>query len=227
MKNKNCTYNVYLIGWEDDLPPYYLNSYVGVTNNIIARWKRHTKSKYTVGQYIRKMNFSFEKNMKVIFTGSFDECFSLEKKLRPMKNLGLNEAIGGEGGCLQSYSDDKRKAARERVLGSKNPMFNKQHKEESIKLMKSYKWWNDGEDNVQSIESPGEGWVLGRLSWVDPEALKGKNKGKKRTLEDRQKMSEYRIGKWWWTNGEINRKSSECPADGFYRGRTKKKVNIE
>lgn len=60
---------------------------------------------------------------------------------------------------------------------------------------KGKKWWNDGIKQKQSIDSPGQGWVLGTLS----------------------------KGKTWWTNGTVDKQSVECPGIGWYAGRQKMK----
>ena len=108
-------YFVYTIGPLNDIPPYYA-SYVGVTNNPKGRWSTHSKSEYTVGQTIRRMSFSYEDNMKIIFVGSESECFLLESKLRPYPHLGLNEAAGGYGGYTK-YTEQRNKIISEKLKG--------------------------------------------------------------------------------------------------------------
>ena len=44
--------------------------------------------------------------------------------------------------------------------------------------------------------------------------------------ENRKKASEIRNGKFWWTDGSVNRFSKECPGLNYYRGMTKTKYNI-
>lgn len=48
------------------------------------------------------------------------------------------------------------------------------------------------------------------------------NKGKTCSEETKKKLSKSCSGFFWWTNGETNVYSRECP-DGFYRGRIIKK----
>lgn len=99
-------YSVYAIGLKDDLVPPYVNCYIGVTNNLKSRFKAHHKSNYTIGRFIREYDLSYPSNMVVIFSGSKDDCFSLELKYRPSPNLGLNEATGGKGGYTR-YSKER------------------------------------------------------------------------------------------------------------------------
>jgi hypothetical protein len=89
-------YNVYVIGHHADLYPF-LDSYVGVTNNVNRRWKEHLKSNSFVGRMIRQFGWNLS-NMRVIHSGPKDECYNLERKLRPFPMIGLNEAVGGFGG---------------------------------------------------------------------------------------------------------------------------------
>ena len=77
--------------------------YVGVTCDLRRRFKQHSKSKYTIGKTIRHYKWTFDDNVKVIFSGPSNECYFLEHQLRPNSFIGLNEASGGEGG-FTSYT---------------------------------------------------------------------------------------------------------------------------
>lgn len=103
---------VYIIGKEKDLCEPYNYCYVGVTSRLECRWKEHSKSKFTVGKYIRENNLTYENNMKIIFSGEDVECFELEEKLRPFQFMGLNEAVGGCGGY--TYYDKSIEAKEKR-----------------------------------------------------------------------------------------------------------------
>ena len=109
-------YFVYIIGKNiNELEPYE-TSYVGVTNDLKRRWNYHKKSKYTIGETIRKNNFSYENNMKVIFYGDDKTCYDLEKKLRPLPFLGLNESVGGSGGYTK-YSKERNEKISKKLKG--------------------------------------------------------------------------------------------------------------
>ena len=61
------------------------------------------------------------------------------------------------------------------------------------------------------------------------ERMKGNNYGSYRNVTDelKQKLAEKSKGNTnvrgtrWWTNGTINKRSKECPGEGFYLGTTK------
>lgn len=99
-------YILYAIGSIDDLVEPYDKCYIGVTNNPEKRWKSHIKSKYTIGKYIRDNNLNFDDNMIILFYGSSDTCYNKERIYRPNPNMGLNEAIGGNGG-YSSYNVER------------------------------------------------------------------------------------------------------------------------
>ena len=47
--------------------------------------------------------------------------------------------------------------------------------------------------------------------------------GKHHSAEVRKKMSEKRIGQKFWNNSASNKRSKECPGEGWVRGRLKRK----
>lgn len=110
---------VYVIGRGQDLYEPYSNCYVGVASNLRNRWNSHNKSDYRVGRTIRKYSLSYAKNMIVIFEGSREECFELERKLRPVSNIGLNLAEGGCGGFTVEWSEERKKRLSSKLKGRK------------------------------------------------------------------------------------------------------------
>ena len=91
-------YYIYAIGTSDMLEPPYLCCYIGVTNDLDARWKSHYASPYTVGRFVRDNQLNKSDRMVVLFRGTEEECFSQEAAYRPLPIIGLNEASGGKGG---------------------------------------------------------------------------------------------------------------------------------
>ena len=109
-------YYVYAIGKTEDLIEPFSKCYVGVTIDPERRWKNHTSSKYTVGEFIRTNNLSYEENMFIIYSGTEEKCFEMEEKYRPYPFIGLNEASGGKGGKTV-YSEERNEKIREALTG--------------------------------------------------------------------------------------------------------------
>lgn len=80
--------------------------YIGVALDTKKRWMGHTRKQARLSSMIKTNNWSYELNMKVIFEGSVEECFSKEVELRPFPHIGLNIASGGCGGYT-SYSTER------------------------------------------------------------------------------------------------------------------------
>jgi hypothetical protein len=92
------THHVYVIGQDLTEETPYFNCYVGVTNNLKRRWTEHARGKYRIGNYIRSNDLSYDQHMMSIFFGTDIECFELERLLRPLPGIGLNDGTGGHGG---------------------------------------------------------------------------------------------------------------------------------
>ena len=98
--------------------------------------------------------------------------------------------------------------------------------------VQGYKWYNNGNNNIQSRSHPGEGWIEGRiLNWETP-----RNKG----MHWYHKGSEQRMfkedpgngwvkgiirpkGKKYYNNGTEHVLAYECPGEGWILGRLKRK----
>lgn len=66
--------------------------YVGISNNIMTRFKNHSKGKMPVGKAIRKYD---DITIEVLFEGTKEECIQIELKFRPNEQIGWNLAKGG------------------------------------------------------------------------------------------------------------------------------------
>jgi|TARA_R110000823_G_scaffold29167_2_gene84785 hypothetical protein len=132
-------YYVYAIGLKKHLKEPYSNCYIGVTNDLERRWKAHTKSKYTVGNFIHENALTFEDNFVIVYNGDDKECYEMEEKYRPYPLMGLNEAVGGSGGYT-SYSKERSEKISKAMTGKSKT---KEHMKKIIENRKSY---NDSEN---------------------------------------------------------------------------------
>lgn len=99
---------VYVIGNKDHLVVPYEHCHVGVTKEIPRRWKEHTQAKSKVGSAIRANNWNFDDNFKIIFSGLFENCYGLELSLCDQPYMGLNCAVGGRGGAVIPWTQERR-----------------------------------------------------------------------------------------------------------------------
>ena len=108
---------VYAIGDQHDLENFNLDKcYVGVTINPKTRWKGHLKSGYSVSNAISEFGWTFERNMKILYEGSSEDCYDIEELLRPLPHMGLNIAIGGNGGYT-SYTQERNEKISKALSG--------------------------------------------------------------------------------------------------------------
>jgi hypothetical protein len=119
-------------------------------------------------------------------------------------NLDTSHFTGNIG---VKHTEQARENIRQSKLGEKNPFYGKKHTEETRKKMRGNnynygrKWWNDGCGNRKfCFNCPGEGWISGM----------GEKVKKQRSIIK------------WWNDGEIEKRSLECP-EGWVEGRLKKK----
>lgn len=90
---------------------------------------------------------------------------------------------------------------------------------------KKYKWINDGSQCkflFEGEELP-DGWKYGRI--LTDKARKSISENGKRLAdywkdpEYRKRLSDIRKGQVWWNNGIENKKTIECPGEGWKKGR--------
>jgi len=94
----------------------YDECYIGVTKDLLRRWKYHTTSGYSVSRAIKKYKWIFEENMRCIYSGETELCFDIESSLRPFPFMGLNEASGGKGGKT-NYSPERGRKISDALRG--------------------------------------------------------------------------------------------------------------
>jgi GIY-YIG catalytic domain len=96
------------------------SGYIGVSKNPNRRFKTH----------LRKKRVHENCNMKILFNGTRKECFIYERKMRPQKNIGWNNAVGGSHGWREGFT----------------------HSEEIRQLMKS-RWTEERKKNAAILMS--------------------------------------------------------------------------
>jgi hypothetical protein len=147
------SYFVYAIGAEKDLRQPYGKCYIGVTNDVSKRWVGHTRSKYTVARAIDKNEWTFDTNMKVIYSGDEESCYNLEKEYRPYPNMGLNEAVGGNGGYT-SYTEERATKISQKLTGKPKSDEHKAAISKSRLENGSAKGSNNGNAKTWTLVSP-------------------------------------------------------------------------
>jgi len=117
------------------------HGYIGVTKHLNKRWKAHQGDPHcTMHHWIRIHNLKLE-DVDIIFKGDIEECYQMEKKLRPKQKMGWNVASGG--GCgpyisgIEDLSAHRSKAQSERM---KDEALKKKQGETTtrVKIRKSY-----------------------------------------------------------------------------------------
>ena len=88
-------------------------------------------------------------------------------------------------------------------------------------------WWTDGVNTKHSKNCPDDGWYRGRpnnninrvVSDETRKKISEKNKNRKLTKEHKKKIAEQVSQRRWWTDGNQDKHTIECPGDGWVLGR--------
>lgn len=182
---------------------YKTEGYVGVAFNPKKRLSRHLNEAKKHNHPNKKLSFVLLNEQyifSIVFTGSKEECYSLEKQLRQKYNVGWNIVPGGEGGST--------------TLGKK------MSKEFCMKRSEYMK------NKIPAIHS-STGEKIGLVNKDHPNVLSGlwvhTSKNKKFAEEHKLKIKQSNLGKnknkFWWNNGEFQKKCQESPGKGWIRGR--------
>lgn len=140
----------------------------------------------------------------------------------------MSQALSG-----RTFSEETKKKISQANRGKKHSEETKKKISEISKTTSPGRhWWNNGEKDVFCRECPS-GWTAGRLSSTGcfngmyrrkhSEESRNKmscsRKGKHFSEEWRRSISIERTGKHWYTDGNTNRFTRQCP-EGFVKGRT-------
>ena len=117
-----------------------------------------------------------------------------------------------KGKKLKSPSTSTKEKISAALTGRTRPEFSDQWKLNLSIASKGRKnsssclpWWNNGQINKRSSESPGPNWVKGQLK--------------------KSKISRGSTGMSWWNNGLTNKLSFSCPGEEWEKGRIYNSVN--
>ena len=74
----------------------FAEGYVGISEDVEARWKWHRKSKENPHLKAAMEKYGFDNLVKqIVLISDKDYCLEIERKLRPSRKIGWNIAIGG------------------------------------------------------------------------------------------------------------------------------------
>ena len=204
-----------------DGSPYYIGKGIG---------RRAYKKTHTVSLPPQDRILVLKKNL------SEEEAFKHEVYMifvLGRKDLGTgilrNRTNGGEGTSGRKLSDYTKAKMRTSALGI---ACTEEAKIKISEAIKGFKWYNNGEDNVQAREHPGKDWEEGRvITWSSP-----RNKGMKWYHRDgvKKMFAENPGGKWikgmptpkgkiYYNNGTEHVLAYEPPAEHWIPGRLRKK----
>lgn len=115
---------------------------------------------------------------------------------------------------------------------NKNRPKTLEEKEKIAESVKGFRWYNNGEENVQSRLPPGEGWHEGRLvNWKTPrnEGMKWFHRGGELRMFREDPGDGWKLGrprpkgKKYYNNGTDHVLADECPGEGWVLGRLTRK----
>lgn len=189
--------NVYWIHRKDHTN-VFTQGYIGITNNIKRRWYKHK----TLTQNMHLKNainkYGWDNLVKeVILIADNDYCLSVEKILRPSKDIGWNIVEGG--GMPPKNNKGKGYKLPNAVLNSGN------FKKGSIPHNKGIPCSQETKDKISVNRKGGTSWCKGlkgvMVAWnkgiKTPDDVKLKQSiaklGRKLSMETRMKMSQAQI----------------------------------
>ena len=104
--------------------------YIGVTMNLMSRFKNHMGSNLIVGNAIRKYQITFDAVKILHVFDTAEEAYAKEKELRPDIKIGWNIGVGGCGGSRGPWTDEIKMLMSNKMSGENNPYFGKKHNEQ-------------------------------------------------------------------------------------------------
>lgn len=105
----------------------FKDGYIGVTKQLKIRLKSHLRFKRAPPSSL----------VRIMFSGTREECFIFEKYLRPRKGIGWNNAVGGSHGWRVgfSHSDETRSKMKDAWTSQRREKASKLRKEINQRLI--------------------------------------------------------------------------------------------
>lgn len=141
------------------------DGYIGVSHNVHKRYKTHIRNKRVPKNSL----------YKILFEGTRLECFTYEKQMRPSKNIGWNNAVGGSHGWKLGFSHS-----------------------EQTKLILKEKWTIERKEKAASFMMQQNKKLIGQKRPKQSESIKGSKNpmfGTTRPLHVKEALRLARLGK--------------------------------
>lgn len=95
------------------------DGYVGVSANPNKRMLQHKRRKDNDKLSSFLVEYEGKYVLDIYYTGSRDDCFSIENKLRPKKNIGLNKTVGGKHPSIGAHTGFKHSDKVKNIMAKK------------------------------------------------------------------------------------------------------------
>lgn len=131
--------------------------YIGVSTNPKQRlWEHKNDAKKGThhNKYLERVINKYELIQSIIFTGSVEDCYSYEEKLRPTNNIGWNSNKGGVCPPSQKgkkFSDDHKSNISKGKLGKKRPPVSDETREKLSKATVGRKHSDETKEKIRKI----------------------------------------------------------------------------
>jgi hypothetical protein len=172
--------------------------YIGISKNVSSRFEQHRNRSQNphLTNSINKYGWD-NLTKQILLVGSNQYCLDIEKKLRPIKNIGWNLTVGG-GQPPVAYGNKNR-------LGipswNKGAICSEDTKEKLRKSHLGQVAWNKGLKNSQVAWNKGiKGMIPGPrkgviLSQAIRDKISASKMGTKPTQKQREKISKANLGR--------------------------------
>jgi predicted GIY-YIG superfamily endonuclease len=188
--------------------------YVGISKDPVRRMREHKKSKYRIGNHLRRHP---DADLVILFEGSEEECIAREKELRPVDGIGWNIVSGG--GMPPNHTGRKMpNKAQPGNQHAKGSVHTEEWKETTSQKMMG----NRNAKVGSNLKLRGNKNGVGNKSWTGREHTPEYKAHMSKIMRGNQHMKgkSFKMpdGMKWWNNGKDEKRLRECP-EGWVRGR--------